>query len=102
MAPRLDFQDVLVTILGSPNVYFQPPPDIQMEYPCIVYERDDQETAYADNKTYMYMKKYQVTVIDPNPDSPIPDTLETSLPYCRFSRFFIADKLNHDVFDIYF
>jgi hypothetical protein len=42
-----------------------------------------------------------VTVIDQNPDSPIPDRV-AKLPLCSMSTFFVADKLNHDVFDIFF
>ena len=44
MAPRLDLQKLLVELLGSDNVYFQPPPSVQMNYPAIVYKLDDEKT----------------------------------------------------------
>jgi hypothetical protein len=101
MAPRLELQDLLIDILGSPNVYFQPPPTIKMVYPCIVYNRDFMHIDYADNKTYSRMKRYQIMVIDPDPDSAIPDKI-LDLPLCRYERFFTADNLNHDVYELFF
>lgn len=88
-------------MLGSSNVYFQPPPNIQMRYPAIVYQRDDADTRFADNQPYTYIKRYQVTVMDGDPDSVLPD-LVGQLPMSTFSRFFVSDGLNHDVFTLYF
>jgi hypothetical protein len=101
MAPRVELQTILEGVLGTGNVYFQPPPSLQMQYPCIVYKRDDAQTDFAGNKPYLYSKRYQVTVIDRNPDSHIPDRI-AELPMCLFDRFFAADNLNHDVFNLYF
>lgn len=101
MARRLELQNVLIDILGSNNVYFQPPPSIQMEYPCIVYHRDDENTYYADNKPYKTKRRYQVTVIDRNPDSEIPERV-SELPLCVYDRFYTADNLNHDVYKLFF
>src|SRR6516162_5813784 len=97
MAQRLELQSRLTDILGSSNVYFQPPPSIQMAYPCIIYHRDDEDTRHADDIVYKSKKRYQVTVIDPDPDSDIPDKVG-ALPMCVFDRFYTADNLNHDVY----
>lgn len=101
MARRLELDSILRTVLGSSNVYFQPPSNLQMKYPCIVYERDNTWDEYANNKLYAHMKRYQVTVIDRNPDSEIPEVLKT-LTYCGFLRHFTADNLNHDVYQLYY
>jgi hypothetical protein len=101
MAPRLDLHNILVGVLGSPNVYFQPPPSVNMKYPAIVYRRDDVDTVHANNKPYINTKRYQVTVIDPNVDSDIPGKI-AELPSCTFDRFYTAENLNHDVFNIFF
>ena len=101
MAPRLDLQALLVAILGTGNVYFQPPPTIQMAYPCIVYKRDTSRTKYAGDKPYGRVIRYQVIYIDPNPDSTIPDKI-AELPMCAHNRFYTADNLNHDVFNLFF
>jgi hypothetical protein len=72
-----------------------------MSYPCIVYARDGSRLAHAGNKLYRHVKRYQVTVIDRNPDSDLPDKV-TELPMCEFNRFFTADNLNHYVFNLFF
>lgn len=99
MGQRLDLHTTLTAL--APNVYFQPPPSVQMQYPCIVYKRDDVRTVHADDKPYHRRKRYQVTVIDRNPDSDIPDKVG-ALPLCTFDRFYTADQLNHDVFNLFF
>lgn len=99
MASRLDLQVLLETLIE--NVYFQPPVNIQMQYPCIVYRRDDSRSEYADNRPYARTKRYQITVIDRNPDSDLSDKVE-ELPFCSFDRYFPADNLNHYVFNLFF
>lgn len=101
MAPRLQLQAKLLGILGSPNVYFQPPPTIKMQYPCIVYNRDRIDTDFADDKPYKRTRRYQVTVIDQDPDSVIHEKV-AELPMCSYDRFFTADNLNHDVYNLFF
>lgn len=101
MVRRLQLQTLLEGILGTSNVYFQPTANVQMKYPAIIYKRDTADTEFAGNNPYRYTKRYQVTVIDRNPDSDIPDKV-AALPMCLFNRFFTADNLNHDVFNLYF
>lgn len=101
MAPRLELHATLIDILGSANVYFQPPPNLVMEYPCIRYVRDDMDIRHANDKPYKHRKRYLVTVIDRNPDSSIPDSI-AQLPLCSYDRFYTAENLNHDVFTLFF
>ena len=101
MGQRLALHQILMTILGSSNVYFQPPATVKMNYPCIVYRRSDIDTSFADDNPYITNKRYQVTVIDANPDSLIPDKVG-KLPKCVFDRHFKADNLNHDVYQLYY
>lgn len=72
-----------------------------MQYPCVVYQRYIAKTEFADNIPYRYNQRYQVTVIDPDPDSVIPDKI-AALPMCIKNRFFVANNLNHDVFNLYY
>jgi hypothetical protein len=101
MDQRLLLQQLLEEILGSSYVYFQPPANVLMEYPCIVYKRDVAFAEFSGNQPYIRVKRYQVTVIDRNPDSLIPDRVG-SLPMCTHIRFFTKNNLNHDVFNLYF
>ena len=64
MGSRLKLHEMLKDLLGSNNVYFQPPPSLMMKYPCIVYERVRINTKFADNIPYQLNKPYQLTYID--------------------------------------
>lgn len=99
MGTRLELDALLRTVLGSNNVYFQPPPEFRMSYPCIVYNRSNIRSKSADNRPYKLTKEYTITVIDANPDSEIPDRI-AELPQCIFDRGFKSENLNHDVFNI--
>jgi len=101
MAPRPELHAILKDLLGSGNVYFQPPPTVMMKYPCIIYNRDDIDIRHANDKPYKHTKRYQITHIDANPDSTVPDEI-AMLPMCSFDRWFTADNLNHNVFNIFF
>lgn len=101
MASRLNLQLLLENLLGSRNVYFQPPESVKMKYPAIVYALEDIDNAYADNGVYSSYRKYSVTVIDEDPDSPFIDTV-AALSTCRFNRHYTSDNLNHWVYSLYF
>ena len=101
MARRLELQQKMEDILGSRNVYYQPPANVQMKYPAIVYSRDYDSAQHGDNRAYRRTKRWQITLIDQNPDSPTNQLIE-ELPMCSFSRHYSSDNLNHDVYDLYF
>ncbi len=101
MGTRLELQTLLETLLGSRNVYFQPPPADKMKYPCIVYNLDNMDSKFANNYPYKVEKRYSLTVIDKDPDSLIPDKVAL-LQKCIFDRHFVTDNLNHNIFVIYF
>jgi len=101
MGQRVDLQVILEAVLGNMHVYYQPPPSVVMQYPCIVYRRDSVSAKFADGVLYNHKKRYQVTVIDKNPDSLIPDKVML-LPLCSFSTHFKKDNLNHDVYTLYY
>jgi hypothetical protein len=73
-----------------------------MQYPAIVYQRDYGTTSFADNRPHRFTQRYQVTLIDRNPDNDEILNKIAMLPQCHYNRFFAADGLNHDVFVIYF
>ena len=98
---RLNLHDILVEILGSGNVYFQPPESIKLNYPCIIYNKSNLDIQFGDNKPYVKNQRYSITVIDKNPDSDIPNRL-SELPMCTFERAYKADNLNHYIFNLYY
>lgn len=98
---RLKLHETLCGILGSRNVYFQPPSSVSMKYPAIIYSRSNIENKFADNSVYRQTQMYEITVVDKNPDSKIVSNI-SKLPKIRFNRHYVADNLNHDVFTIYY
>lgn len=101
MAPRLQLHEILKSLVPGVMVYFQPPTNVSLQYPCIMYMKDGAKTEFADNNPHLFTQRYAVTVIDQDPDSIIP-RLVAALPMCTFNRHFTADNLNHDVFNLYF
>ena len=101
MASRLDLHEILCGILGSRNVYFQPPESIKLEYDCIIYSRKNIDNVFADNSVYRQHDSYEVIIIYEDPDSEIPRKLSL-LPMCSFDRHYTSDNLNHDVFTLYY
>ena len=101
MASRLQLQTELEELLGSKNVYYQPPASVKMSYPAIVYSRNEIRNDFANNDVYSQNRSYEVIVIDKNPDSEIVDKV-SQLPMCRFDRHYTSDNLNHDVFTLFY
>lgn len=109
MRTRTDLHNALLNILvslgirersGSGHLYFQPPETVKMVYPAIVYSLQNIDIRHADNRPYKIAKQYQITAIDKDPDSKLPDEI-AELPTVRFDRFFTSDNLNHWVFTVH-
>lgn len=98
-----DLQVILQDIMGNDGkAYFQPPENLKITYPCIVFERSNALTSYADNKPYTVTKRYSVTLITKGSDNDKYLDQLLMLPMCTFDRQFITEGLVHDVFSIYF
>ena len=101
MGTRIELQALLEELLGSRNVYYQPPESTKMKYPAIVYSRQGIDNRLANNSVYNQNLSYKVTVIDAKPDSEI--VMKVSrLPFCSHAQHFTSDNLNHDVFTLYY
>ena len=101
MDRRLELQTILENILGSRNVYFQPPSNTKLSYPCIIYNRSNIESRYANNAKYNTRVRYSLMLIGRSPESELVEEL-LKLPYCSYDRFYTADTLNHDMFTLYY
>lgn len=101
MASRLQLQSKLEELLGTKNVYYQPPETIKMEYPAIVYSKNNIRSTFANNAMYSKKTRYELIVISKKPDDPVIDKL-LFFPYCSFDRHYKSDNLNHDVFTLYY
>lgn len=101
MDKRPNLQTLLENILGSRNVYFQPPPSVQIRYPAIVYSRSLISTRYANGMPYTHDVRYEITIIDSDPESEIIKQIQ-DLPKCKYERDYVSNNLNYTVFTIYY
>lgn len=100
MADRLDLQSIFEELLGSKNVYYNPPENLKMNYPCIRYTEKSISSTYANDKKYSMKDCYEVVVIAKKSNKPLKHDI-LALPYCSFDRCYKSDGLDHDVFTIY-
>lgn len=101
MDRRLNLQKLLENILGSRNVYFQPPSNTMIKYPCIIYSRSNINQKHADNLSYNNRVQYFLQLISNSPENELINRI-LEIPYCSYDRFYVADGLNHDSFSLYF
>lgn len=99
---RLELHEKLCELLGSRNVYFQPPESIRMKYPAIRYNLTTGDTRYADNGVFIYKRRYEVTVIEKDPNIPWDEKMLGAFEYCSFERAYPAENLNHWQFSLYY
>ena len=102
MASRLKLHEELCALLGSRNVYFQPPESLKLRYPCIVYALSGVDKNNANNRAYITDKRYELTIIDYDPDSELSDKILEYFPKSSFDRPFVSDNLNHWVITLYY
>lgn len=101
MRTRLNLQSKLEDLLGSRHVYYQPPENLKIEYPAIIYSVNDIFKANADDTNYYNMRQYQIIVVDKKPDNAVIDEL-LKLPLSSFDRHYAYNNLNHDVITLYY
>ncbi len=102
MNSREQLHETLVNMLGSRNVYFQPPEGQTLKYPCIIYEFNSPDTRNADNKKYIVVKKYHVKHIYKK----LSDSLEGSFfdvfMMVSHDNRMIADSMYNDDYTLYY
>ena len=102
MASRLrtDLHEILKAI--CPNVYYQPPSNIALTYPCIVYRNNGESGLYANNITYLKQPIYVLTVIDRNPDGILPDTIRKAFGSASIGPSLVVDGINNTTITLYY
>ena len=96
---RLELHEILCSLLGSREVYFQGPGNKQMKYPCIVYSPQAMNTWHADNYPYALHDRYRVIAIDTDPDSILPKKI-AGLQGARAAQPYVSDNLHHWPFEL--
>lgn len=98
---RIQFHEILVNLFGNDNVYYRPPENLKMQYPCIRYKKENIVSTHADNISYRKTDRYQITVIDKKPDNEVIEKI-LDLPMSSFETHYESDNLNHDVIVVYY
>jgi len=95
---RLDAE--LRAIAGN-NVYFQPPESLKINYPAIKYRLKSPSHIHADNINYITHRRYEIIVIDKNPDSLLVEQIN-NFRTCSCINTYSKDGLNYTVFELYY
>ena len=82
------------------KVYFQPPANVRLSYPCLIYKLTDMPTNHANNFPYKIEHCYELSVIDSDPNSKLREQVARMFT-CRMVRSYESDNLHHYVFHIY-
>lgn len=91
---RVQLNNLLRTV--TPTVYFQPPANVKMDYPCVVYHYVGDDTLRANNDRYITQREYSITVMDMNPDSTIhEEILDLFKSKCSLVSRAVVNNLNH-------
>lgn len=103
MEGRLSFDEMLRERLGSNvNYYFQPPNNLMLKYPALVYKLDGLDHRHADDRIYTRKHIYYMLLILDNPDNDLVDLID-ELPRCRMSgSSYTVDNLYHYPFTIFY
>lgn len=102
MARRLELHEKFCELLGTRNVYFQPPASVKLKYPCFIYKVANRNDLKADDKRYRDYVRYEVTFITRDSDSEVPDEVLSTFRYVSHERNFTLDNLHHDIFTIFY
>lgn len=102
MAERPTLHEELCKLLGSRNVYFNPPEDVKMSYDAIRYKLGGKDLKRANDKIYKTTNQYEGVIITSNPDTTLPDKVLNHFEMCSFGRPYTSDNLNHYPFTLYY
>lgn len=102
MANKADLHEELCTILGTRNVYFNPPESVKMKYNAIRYKLAGKDLKRANNRVYMNTNQYDGVVITKTHDITISDAMLSHFEMCDFGRPYVADNLHHYPFTLYY
>ena len=100
MDKRLELHNELLKFFK--NVYYQPPSNIVMKYPCIVLNKVPGFKNFSNNSRYIKVQAYSLTLIEFDPDSVKANEIEEYFEYCEIDQYYIRDGLNHTTLTLYY
>lgn len=101
MLKRVDIQEKFKFLLGSNNVYYQPPANLKMKYPAIVYSLDGLDVKRFDNTRLINKNCFSVTHIYRNESENLVEAMLKNFEYVSFDNRSIVDGIYNDHYTIY-
>lgn len=102
MDRRLKLDELLKAIPGVKKVYFQPPENIRMEYPCIRYYRTRPSVDRANDRVYRFTQCYELITIDTNPDAQTARYIVENFQMAEVGTTYVSENLYHTPITLYF
>lgn len=87
---------------GVNHVYFEPPEDLRMQYPCIRIKRVNADSTYASNKVYKIDDRYDLIYITREPDSTLVHDILWTFEKVRHTRSYTANNLRHEQYTLFY
>lgn len=84
---------------GDIRIYFQPPPNIMMVYPCSIVHIVDMYKIHADNNLYANDIKLEVVYMTEDPNDPMIENIISSKN--EFQSMMTVDGLYHVITYLY-
>lgn len=98
---RVEVQRLLES--ATPNVYFQPPANVSMNYPCVVYHKAPPKDIHANDQRYGSRQKYTITVMDRSPDTQIAEQIVKIFKRnVSIVNYATVSGLNHIYLELYY
>ena len=95
--------------LGVSNVYFEPPKNLQLIYPCVIFKRGADSHRSCDNRIYKLDNAYDITYVSYEPDDQMANVIlvgdlthEPPFKMIRKIRHYVAEGLHHDQYKLYY
>lgn len=95
-----DLLHLLRQAVQHDRVYFQPPENLKIGYPAVIFHLSKIEIDHASDAPYKGAKEYSVTLITKDPEPDVIDEI-LKIPYSSLDTTYISDGMNHFVFTVY-
>lgn len=95
-----DLIHLLQKVVRNNRVYFQPPENLKIGYPAVVFHLSKIAIDHASDAPYKGAREYSVTLITKDPEPDVIDEI-LKIPYSSLDTTYISDGMNHFVFTVY-
>lgn len=98
MNTRYELNDKLKRI--TQNVYFQPPSNVQLKYPCIVYRLRTINSNSANNTSYIRHKVYDITYMSRDEETSIYDEMHKTFIGVGLDNIMVMDGIYQETYSL--